>query len=305
MDEHERAVYAVNLAQRRQLEVATAHAREELEKARSDLDNAQQTDWREPLEQKAQRIDDLKAEVSAAETRVMATEQALDDHRAQIAARYGEDRNHDLDQDLRPPEPRSWEERAHTAAHKAIDAVDVGLNAASKGVPVLQGVPVSEFADAARLAVDAAKAAADMHPHRVDDAAVAIAGAGDRLNEWAGRAAETVAPGYSAPGPDVPVAPAPEREQASPEAAQTPEPPDPMAELEKRQRQEVVDLARQQDELHTELVESQQALNKTDAEIAAVVERQEDVFKQQSVLMAERHQEEREALTQQRELDDR
>ena len=299
MDEHERAVYAVNLDQRRQLEAATAHAREELEKARSDLDNAQQTDWRAPLEQKAQRIDDLKAEVSAAETRVMATEQALDDHRAEIAARYGEERNHDLDQDLRPPEPRSFEERAHTAAHIAIDAVDVGLSAATRGVPV------SEVADAARLAVDAAKAAADMHPERIDDAAVAIAGAGDRLNEWAGRATETIVPGYSAPEPDAPVAPAPEREQASAEAVQTPEPPDPMAELEKRQRQEVVDLARQQDELHTELVESQQALNKTDAEIAAVVERQEDVFRQQSVLMAERHHEEREALTQQRQLDDR
>ena len=299
MDAHERAVYQHHLDERRSLQANAAHARDELEKARSDLDNAQQTHWSEPLEQKAQRIDDLKAEVSAAETRVMATEQALNDHRAQIAARYGEDRNHDLDQDLRPPEPRSWEERAHAAAHIAIDAVDVGLSHTTRGVPV------SEFADAARLAVDAAKAAADMYPERVDDAAQAIAGAGDRLNEWAGRAAETVAPGYSVPGPDAPVPPAPEREQASPEAAQTPEPPDPMAELEKRQRQEVVDLAKQQDQLHTELVESQQALNRTDTEISVLVERQEDVFRQQSVLMAERHHEEREALTQQRELDDR
>lgn len=299
MDEHEKAVYALQLDERKILQAAVAQARETLEQARSDLDNGQQTHWNEPLEQKAQRIDELRSEVSAAETRVMATEQALDDHKAQIVARHGENRNHSLEQDLRAPEPPSWEERAHAAAHKVIDVVDVALGTATKGVPV------SEVAEAARLAVDAAKTAAEMHPKALDDAAVSIAGTVDRVNEWVGRAAEAVVPGYTAAGPDTPVPPTPEPERSPPGAAPAPEPPDPMAELQQRQRQEIVDLSQQQEQLRTELVESQQALNRPEAEIGKLVERQEEVFRQQSVQMAERHEEERQAQIQPRQMEDR
>ncbi len=299
MDDYEKAVYEQQLEQRKILQAAVAEARETLENARAELDNGQQTHWSEPLEQKAARIDELRSEVSAAEKRVMVLEQAVDDHQVEIAARYGEERNHDLEQDLQPSEPPSWEERAHAAAHNVIDVVDVALSAATKGVPV------SEVAAVARLAVDAAKTAAEMNPKALDDAARDISGWVDKANRGVNDLVEKIVPGYEAPELDAAVPPTPEPELTQPEATPTPEPPDPITELEQQQRKEVMDLARQQDQLQNELVESQQALNRPDTEISALVERQQEVFRQQSEVMAERHHEERQALIEPRNMDER
>jgi len=271
------------------------NARNALNEARTELENAQQTLANEPSEQHAQAVDEFKAQVSSAETRVNAADKAVDDHRAYVADRIGEQWNVHLDNnDTRVAEQPGFEEKTRDGAHKVINAAEIALTAAGNipGSP-LAGAPVSEFAEKARLATDAAYHTAKMNPIAMDAAARTLADGADSVNDVAKTFEDLV---VGTQQRDEAVATPPEREAQSQEATRAQEPPDPRDELQQQHLKEIISFEQNKEQLQADMVKDLKEMGVGDDEIARHVAQQEQQFDRLSEQMAQRHHEEREAL---------
>ena len=289
--DNRQAEYEANLVQRATLLADAANAGVMLEEARTELDDARQSLATEPSEQRAQSVDALSERLHSAQARVEQAERALDDHRGYVADRFGDAWNEPLDAGVKPEKGPSFEDKAQNLAHNVIDMVDIGLSATLS-------VPVSEFADAALLAVNAAKTTADMHPKAMDDAAVAIAGVGDGLNDRLGNVLESVVPGYRAPGREESAQSVETREDSASEMARPQETPErePSAELQSKHLQEMVGMEQTQSRVMSDLVQDLNDRAVPDEEIDKHVEQVEQAFEQQRERLAERQHEERQQL---------